>query len=446
MASSSSGSKSNRESPVPSVNSATSADTSVPPPTAAISDKAGNDDSSKLRTFVGILRKFIGVADIAAVRFSLPSQLLEPIPNLDRPETFISIGKSDNEIGRTLEVLRFWFTKDLKYVKGKPCKPYNSTLGEFFRCNWDINDDAPSVSPGKSTTAEEDSKTTQKPVRVSFLTEQTSHHPPVSAFYVDCPERGLAARGFDQISAKFTGTSVRVVPGAHNLGIFITLKNRDNEEYQLTHPAAHLGGFLRGSLSVSVADTCFITCKKTRIKVILHYLEEAWLGRAQNRVQGVLYRYNPDKDKITRIKDVPEKDILGRVEGCWQEKITYTVAGSDEPPQTLIDLTPLFPVPKSAPPEEEQLPNESRKLWSKVTDAILSKQWGQATKEKQDLEERQREKTAERKAQSVEWKPRFFTAATDPIGKPDLTDEGEKALKGLQDGNFKLAENAETST
>ena len=26
--------------------------------------------------------RFIGVADIAAVRFSLPSQLLEPIPNL----------------------------------------------------------------------------------------------------------------------------------------------------------------------------------------------------------------------------------------------------------------------------------------------------------------------------------------------------------------------------
>lgn len=54
-----------------------------------------------------------------------------------------------------LEVLRFWFTKDLvclcstlfffscysrhllngrqKYIKGKLCKPYNSTLGEFFR-------------------------------------------------------------------------------------------------------------------------------------------------------------------------------------------------------------------------------------------------------------------------------------------------------------------------
>lgn len=90
---------------------------------------------------------------------------------LDRPETFIrfvllhvfsinttdiksSIGDSEDELGRMLAVLRFWFTKDLvrclwlwgvsrrfrglmvksqKYVKGKPCKPYNSTLGEFFR-------------------------------------------------------------------------------------------------------------------------------------------------------------------------------------------------------------------------------------------------------------------------------------------------------------------------
>lgn len=99
--------------------------------------------------------RFIGVADIASVRFSLPAQLLEPTPNLeywnylDQPNTFVAIGDSNDEFERMLEVLRFWFTKDLKYVKGKPCKPYNSTLGEFFRvrywptyqivrsCSWD---------------------------------------------------------------------------------------------------------------------------------------------------------------------------------------------------------------------------------------------------------------------------------------------------------------------
>lgn len=85
------------------------------------------------------LRRFIGVADLASVRFSLPSQLLEPTPNLeywnylDAPNAFIAIGTSDDPVDRMLEALRFWFTKDLKYAKGKPCKPYNSCLGEFFR-------------------------------------------------------------------------------------------------------------------------------------------------------------------------------------------------------------------------------------------------------------------------------------------------------------------------
>lgn len=87
----------------------------------------------------GHLRRFIGVSDLASVRFSLPSQLLEPTPNLeywnylDSPNAFVAIGTADDPVDRMLEVLRFWFTKDLKYAKGKPCKPYNSCLGEFFR-------------------------------------------------------------------------------------------------------------------------------------------------------------------------------------------------------------------------------------------------------------------------------------------------------------------------
>ena len=140
--------------------------------------------------------------------------------------------------------------------------------------------------------------------------------------------KGITARGFDQLSAKFTGTSVKVTPGAHNLGIFINLLNRGNEEYQLTHPTAHLGGMLRGSLSVTVADTCFVTCPKTKTKAILHYLEESWLGKTQNKVNGIIYTYDPDNDNRTRIKDIPEKDVLGRVEGCWHEEVNYMLSGS----------------------------------------------------------------------------------------------------------------------
>ncbi|CAO2656273.1 Nn.00g050760.m01.CDS01 [Neocucurbitaria sp. VM-36] len=415
------------------------------------------DDSSKFKTFLGILRRFIGVSDLAAVRFSLPAQLLEPRPNLeywhylDRPDTFISIGDSDDDLGRMLGCLRFWFTKDLKYVKGKPCKPYNSTLGEFFRCNWKIEDTHPTLkTPNSKPSSGANSVTGEnKPVTVSYLTEQTSHHPPVSAFYIDCPEKGISARGYDQLSAKFTGTSVRVVAGAHNLGIFITLKNRDNEEYQLTHPAAYLGGLLRGSLNVSVADSCYITCPKTGLKVILEYLEEGWLGRSQNKVLGVIFKYDPDNDNITKIKDVSDKDVHARIEGCWQDKIYYTLGNKpfnkipEKERHLIIDLAPLNPVPKVVPPLEEQLPNESLKFWESVTNAIVGKQFSLATTLKTEIEEKQRAKAAERKAENREWQPRFFTGAVTPVGRPDLTEDGEEALKGLHSESYKLAENKE---
>lgn len=109
----------------------------------------------------------------------------------------------------------------------------------------------------------------------------------------------------------------------------------------------------------------------------------------------------------------------------------------------LIDVDPLQPVPKIIPPDETQLPNESRKFWSGVTDAIVTKQYSLATTVKQELEERQRERAADRKARNVEWQPRFFSNATDADGKPDLTEEGRRALDGLHQGNFKLEESKE---
>jgi hypothetical protein len=276
-------------------------------------------------------------------------------------------------------------------------------------------------------------------VKVCYLTEQTSHHPPVSAFYIDCPERGVSARGFDQISAKFTGTSIRVSPGQHNLGIFVNIEKRDNEEYQLTHPNVHLGGILRGALSVTVADTCYVTCPKTGLKAILQYLEEGWIGRSQNKLEGVIFRYNPDKDTINRLKDVPENDVVARITGSWHGKIYFTPAGTKEP-RLLIDITPLHPVTKTLPPSEKQLSNESLKFWSGVTNAIVDKQFSQATKLKQDIEERQRQRAAERLEKGIEWNPRFFTGAVTPLGKPELTEEGQKVLEGIHSGKFALTE------
>ncbi|KAH8757378.1 hypothetical protein F5883DRAFT_161722 [Diaporthe sp. PMI_573] len=457
------------------------------PPTIAPPAEENHSDSSKLRIFIGILKKFIGVADLASVRFSLPSQLLEPTPNLeywnylDAPNAFIAIGTSDDPVDRMLEALRFWFTKDLKYAKGKPCKPYNSCLGEFFRCNWEAEDNAPRIKtkdinaggsvpgsvPGSGASSLKSGKlaglgsggsraastvsvpqTAKDPtapvVRISYLTEQTSHHPPVSAFYVDCPDKGLHACGFDQISAKFTGTSIKVSPGEHNLGIFITLERRNNETYQLKHPAAHLGGLLRGALSVSVGDMAYITCPQTKLKAILNYYDEGWLRGSTNKMDGVVFKYDPENDNKTNIKDVPEEDIVIRLHGAWKEKIQFTAGPkpfNSHPPEartTIIDIEPLSVAPKSLPPMDQQLPHESLKLWGGVTDAIVSKQFSKATTIKQDLEEAQREKAREREKSGEEFKPVFFKQVTGNGGQPELTEKGREVLRRAQKAEWNL--------
>jgi hypothetical protein len=117
----------------------------------------------------------------------------------------------------------------------------------------------------------------------------------------------------------------------------------------------------------------------------------------------------------------------------------YTLAGTSEP-RLLIDLGPLFPVAKTLPPVDTQLSNESRKFWSGVTEAILDKRYSQATKLKIEIEDRQRQKAAERQEKNEEWKPRFFTGTVTPLGKPALSEEGVKALKGIRTQQYHLEE------
>jgi oxysterol-binding protein-related protein 9/10/11 len=104
----------------------------------------------------------------------------------------------------------------------------------------------------------------------------------------------------------------------------------------------------------------------------------------------------------------------------------------------LIDLDPLFPAQKTCPPPEAMLPNESRKMWESVTEAIHAKDFTRATQLKYEIEERQREKAAKRAEENIEWKPRFFEVSALAAGRPKLSAEGEKVLKGLHAGEYKL--------
>jgi hypothetical protein len=75
---------------------------------------------------------------------------------------------------------------------------------------------------------------------------------------------------------------------------------------------------------------------------------------------------------------------------------------SEEEWTTLIDLAPLHSVPKTVRPISEQLPTESRRLWESVTSRLLRKEYGEATRAKHIIEQRQRDEVAERKRRGVE--------------------------------------------
>ena len=397
---------------------ATADELAAPPETVQMTDEeemgAANDkdqsDSGKLKTLMGILKRMVGVKDIAAIRISLPANLLEPVPNLeywnylDRGDFFTLVADLDDPLDRMLAVLRFTFTKELKYVKGKVCKPYNSILGEHFRCHWDFDpvkftdshvlpvqalatdspeplplagiraqtptisakkgsappsplvqpqdksrpgsirgvslessnstsskkglskllgrkkgassssEPQPSVASSSTTadaadehdTASVSGSSTQRPGkrRLCFLTEQVSHHPPISSFFCEAKDAGVQLYGVDQLGAKFTGTSVKVFPGEQNQGIFLRLTENAKcgaagEEYQITHPTASINGLLRGSLWVAICDNLYVTCRGgkrdkgegddgTRLRAIVEYKDESWITKAKYALEGFI--------------------------------------------------------------------------------------------------------------------------------------------------------------
>ncbi len=216
---------------------------------------------------------------------------------------------------------------------GRVFKPYNSVLGEHFRAHWDVvpveyknppivasssksnsnlNVDAASVKSGKSsksafsaissrkspstaaTSLGDDALNAQmsnlnlqsNKIRIVYVTEQVSHHPPVSAYFATCPARSLELSGIDQVSAKVAGTTIKVSPGGFNKGLFIHIKdgNGKGENYQVTHPVASVNGILRGSFYITVGDTTIVSCTGgkpgSKFRAITEYKEEVHIASA----------------------------------------------------------------------------------------------------------------------------------------------------------------------
>ncbi|KAG1849633.1 hypothetical protein DFJ58DRAFT_842580 [Suillus subalutaceus] len=245
-------------------------------------------------------------------------------------------------------------------------------------------------------------------IRVVYVTEQVSHHPPISASYASCPGRGVEMAGINQISAKY----INLTSGT-DLG----------EKYHITHPVANVNGILRGSFYITVGDSTIVTCvcaKGVLYRAVIEYKEESWLGCAHFLVEGAIHTYDErstEYEEWTKVKYVPAAGVVAVFDECWRNHIRWwrtaasppgpstsaSAASSSSTPKTeyatLVDFSTLFVVLKKVLPPEKQLPNESRKLWDAVTTRLLPQEYREGTKAK--LAQKQKDEAGEMKRRDV---------------------------------------------
>ncbi|KAI1887972.1 hypothetical protein AGOR_G00180260 [Albula goreensis] len=308
----------------------------------------------------------------------LPTFILEPRSFLDKLSDYYyhadflsEAAVEENPYNRMKKVVKWYLSGFYKKPKGLK-KPYNPIIGETFRCMW--------IHP----------KTNSK---TFYISEQVSHHPPVSAFYVSNRKDGFCLSGSILAKSKFYGNSLSaLLDGEARL----TFLNR-GEDYVMNMPYAHCKGILYGTMTLELAGQITITCEKTGYSAQLEFKLKPFLGSddSVNQISG--------KIKLG-------KEVLATLEGHWDSEIFINDKKTGVV-ETFWNPTPALResrLTRCTVPPEEQSDFESEKLWQHVTRAINNKDQTEATNEKFILEEAQRKSARERKAKCEEWTPGLF--------------------------------------
>ncbi|KAI9592505.1 hypothetical protein BDF19DRAFT_451373 [Syncephalis fuscata] len=309
-------------------------------------------------------------------RVTLPTFVLEPRSFLERvtdfmshPELILNVAQVEDPLERFISVTRYFLSGWHIQPKGVK-KPYNPVLGEFFRGRWEYPD-----------------KT-----QAYFVSEQVSHHPPVSAYYYASPENNLVIRGQIYPKSKFLGNSVASI--MHG-GSTVEFTNRPREIYTIGMPNIYARGILFGTMVMELGDTAVVRCEKTDLVCEIEFKTKGFFTGTYNAIAG-------------KIKRESTGEVLYEITGKWSDKLLIKKVNSGQPPVVFFDAYNSHTFPMIVAPIEEQENAESRRKWHKVTLAIKQNDMDTATDEKTAIEDEQRRTTKEREIENVEWQARFF--------------------------------------
>ncbi|KAI9681978.1 MAG: Oxysterol binding protein [Caeruleum heppii] len=291
----------------------------------------------------------------------------------EHPSLFVAPAAEKDPAKRALLVLK-WFLSTLKQQYssrneklGSEKKPLNPFLGELFVGRWE---------DGAGTT--------------NLVSEQVSHHPPVTAYCIWNDKHGVRLQGYNAQKASFSRT-IHV----KQIGHALLHLDAYNEDYLITLPSLHIEGLIYGSPFVELNKNTYIQ-SSSGFTAKVDYSGKGWLSGKKNSFTASLYPTGSEKSPVYTI------------EGQWTDAFTVkdakTKSQVDNHNAKTAPTTPL-----TVAPQDQQDALESRRAWSKVAAAISKGDMDTTGVEKSKIENQQRELRKQEQSEGKEWQRRYFS-------------------------------------
>ncbi|KAI9864331.1 MAG: Oxysterol binding protein [Trichoglossum hirsutum] len=329
-------------------------------------------------SFLKSIASFTGdLSSLTAPPFILSSTSLVEYSSYwaEHPSVFVAPASEPDPAKRALLVLK-WFLSTLKQQYssrneklGSEKKPLNPFLGELFLGKWE----------------DDDAGTTE------LISEQVSHHPPVTAYTIRNQKHGVRLQGYNGQKASFSVRTIHV----KQIGHAIYHIDAYNEDYLITLPSLHIEGLVYGAPYVELNTHTYIQSSSGYTSKI-SYSGKGWVSGKKNSFTATLY------------PEGKEKEILYSIEGQWNDAFIIRDA------QTKTEIDSYSPktsqvTPLTVAPLDKQDELESRRAWRAVAEAIGNGDMETTGTEKSKIENGQRELRKKEKEEGREWERRYFS-------------------------------------
>ena len=195
-------------------------------------------------------------------------------------------------------------------------------------------------------------------------------------------------------------------------------------------------GILFGKMKYELGDHSFVKCPENGLTADIEFKTKGYFGGTYNAIGG-------------NIKNEKTGETLFELSGMWSGEMvlkdvkvqryrlslatTTLTSMQTGHKEVLFNASHAKHTAPIVRPIEEQEERESQRLWLKTVLAIKESNHTAATEEKSKVEDRQRDETAKRAEQGIEWQPKLFRQVR---GGPGGSEEGEEDLDWILNANM----------